>query len=287
MTRDQSPGGQPPDRPGVTYVDGATGFPPAVPATTPLSAPVPAGGRAEPLPADPAHPADPADPAATDVLDGTAVTGPDAYPDEDDDLLAPVPPRTNRWTLLLTGALVAAVAFGAGAVVQRNTGTTAAGPAAGFSRSGGEGFPGGFGGGEGFTGGQGYGGGQGFGGQGQGQGTDGQGSDGQGTGGNGSGASGSGGSGSGASGSGGSGSGGSASMPAVIGTVVKVDGTTITVKNLGGETVTVTVPEGTKITTSQTISLGELTPGTTITVTGTKNDDGDVTASAVTARPKE
>jgi hypothetical protein len=75
-----------------------------------------------------------------------------------------------------------------------------------------------------------------------------------------------------------------ADTPSVVGTVVKVSGTTVTVKNLGGKTVTVKVPAATAISLSSTLSLTGLKAGTTISVVGTTAADGSVTASAVTAR---
>jgi hypothetical protein len=75
---------------------------------------------------------------------------------------------------------------------------------------------------------------------------------------------------------------GAATAPAVVGQVVSVSGTTLTVKNFAGKTVKVTVPEGTSV--SSVVPLSSLKAGTNVSVTGTAGADGSVTASGVTAR---
>ena len=75
-----------------------------------------------------------------------------------------------------------------------------------------------------------------------------------------------------------------AAGPVVVGQVVSVSGTTVTVRNFGGKLVTVTVPEGTTVTSATTVPLSALKPGSTISVVGTTSADGKVTASALTTR---
>ncbi|GMA87450.1 hypothetical protein GCM10025868_27000 [Angustibacter aerolatus] len=65
------------------------------------------------------------------------------------------------------------------------------------------------------------------------------------------------GSGAGAAGS----SAGATALPAVIGTVVEVDGRTLTVRNLGGRTVKVIVPDGVDVTTTSAGPLSKLAEG--------------------------
>ncbi len=71
---------------------------------------------------------------------------------------------------------------------------------------------------------------------------------------------------------------------AVIGTVVSVKGTTLTVRNLSGKLVTVTVAAGVAVNAQQTLTLAQRRSGRSITVSGTTAADGHVTATAVTAR---
>jgi hypothetical protein len=92
-------------------------------------------------------------------------------------------------------------------------------------------------------------------------------------------------------GAGGTATGGSATSggttaagPSVVGTVTKVSGTTITVKNFAGKTYTVKVPAGSTISLSSSLELTGLKAGTTVSVVGTTAADGSVTASAVTAQ---
>ena len=75
-----------------------------------------------------------------------------------------------------------------------------------------------------------------------------------------------------------------ASGVAVIGTVVSVKGTTLTVRNLAGKLVTVTVAAGVAVHAQQTLTLAQLRSGRSITVSGKTANDGHVTATAVTAR---
>ena len=80
------------------------------------------------------------------------------------------------------------------------------------------------------------------------------------------------------------GSGGSATTGlAVVGSVVSVSGTHVTVKDLGGKTHDVQTTTATTVTRSQTQSLSSLAAGTHVTVTGSTGTDGTVTATAITA----
>lgn len=202
--------------------------------------------------ADPAGPEPTAalPPVEETVVEERVVEETDDY-DEDADLL-PAEARSpvNRWTIGLIAAVLMVGSFGAGAYAQRGTGstdqTTAAG---GLARPGGTGRQGGYG----------QFGGGGFGGQAPG---------------------GAPGTGQGAAGSGQ----GAAATPVVVGQVVSVSGSTLTVKNFAGATVKVTVPEGTAVSVTASTPLAGLKAGTTVSVSGTKGSDGSVTATGVTAR---
>jgi hypothetical protein len=63
-----------------------------------------------------------------------------------------------------------------------------------------------------------------------------------------------------------------------------VSGTALTVKNLGGKTVTVHLGTDATITRSTTITAAALATGSTVSVDGTTGTDGSVTATAVTTR---
>jgi hypothetical protein len=89
---------------------------------------------------------------------------------------------------------------------------------------------------------------------------------------------------SGASQSASSGTTSASSSPAVIGTVVSIHGRVVTVRNVAGKTVKVTVPASTTVTNQRTISLTNLTRGRSVVVTGTTRTDGTVTATAITTR---
>ncbi len=81
-----------------------------------------------------------------------------------------------------------------------------------------------------------------------------------------------------------SGAGGSASTGlAVVGSVVSVSGTHVTVKDLGGKTHDVQTTTNTTVTRSQTQALSALAAGTQVTVNGSTATDGTVTATAITA----
>ena len=72
-----------------------------------------------------------------------------------------------------------------------------------------------------------------------------------------------------------------AAVPVVVGTVQAVDGTTLTVQNFAGATVTVLVPATATVTAP---GLAPVSAGETVSVVGTQQPDGSVVASAVTAR---
>ena len=72
--------------------------------------------------------------------------------------------------------------------------------------------------------------------------------------------------------------------PVVIGKVTKVDADTITVEDFGGTTHLVKTDTSTKIVEENTLPLDDLNTGSSVTVTGSTNDDGTITATRVTAR---
>ena len=78
-----------------------------------------------------------------------------------------------------------------------------------------------------------------------------------------------------------SGSGASSQAPVVVGTVKSVSGTTVLVTNFAGAVVTVTVPATATVTTP---GLTPLAAGQTVSVSGAKQADGSVVATAVVAR---
>ena len=75
-----------------------------------------------------------------------------------------------------------------------------------------------------------------------------------------------------------------ASAPVVVGTVVKVSGRTLTVKNFADKSVTVKVPKGTTISDSSNSALNGLAKGVSVSVVGKKAADGTVTATSITAK---
>lgn len=75
-----------------------------------------------------------------------------------------------------------------------------------------------------------------------------------------------------------------ASGPVVVGTVVGVAGNDVTVKDLGGSTHVVHVSATTGLATTSVDWSTSLKPGTTVSVNGTKADDGTITATTVTQR---
>jgi len=75
-----------------------------------------------------------------------------------------------------------------------------------------------------------------------------------------------------------------ASGPVVVGTVVGVAGNDVTVKDLGGSTHVVHVSATTGLATTSVDWSTSLKPGTTVSINGTKTDDGTITATTVTQR---
>jgi hypothetical protein len=183
--------------------------------------------------------------------------------DDDLDLLAEVNHRPSRTTVLLVAGILAAVAFVGGAVVQKHYGTTSNGGQAGAAAGG---FAartrtgtGGYGSFSGFPGGA--------------------------AGAPGGAAAAPGGAGTGAGGTAAGGTSGAATaVPVVVGTVTKLSGSSLTVKNLGGKSVKVTVPSGATITLVAGKSLTMLKTGATVSVAGTTAADGTVTATSITIR---
>ncbi|MEV0415201.1 hypothetical protein AB0I68_31530 [Streptomyces sp. NPDC050448] len=173
------------------------------------------------------------------------------------ELSAPPRARLPWLTLLLSGGVVAGLAFTGGALVEKGhlQGASGAG-------SGGRNFAAGAGG-QGRTGS-----GQGGTWSGQGQGATGQGRTGTGQGGprQGSG---------GATGSPGAGAG------VTTGTVKLVDGTTLYVTDAQGDVVKVTTDNSTQVTEAKSGKVSDLQPGQTVTVRGSQSPSGDVAATTV------
>jgi len=80
---------------------------------------------------------------------------------------------------------------------------------------------------------------------------------------------------------GGTGGPGGAGGNITAGTITGIDGDTITLKLTDGSTVKVTSSSDTTVTTSATSSVSDLAKGDTITVSGTKDSDGNVIATTV------
>ena len=74
------------------------------------------------------------------------------------------------------------------------------------------------------------------------------------------------------------------SGPVVVGTVVSVSGNDVTVKDLGGTTHVVHVTATTGLASTGVDWSTSLQTGATVSVNGTKADDGSVTATTVTQR---
>ena len=74
------------------------------------------------------------------------------------------------------------------------------------------------------------------------------------------------------------------SGPVVVGTVVSVSGDDVTVKDLGGTTHVVHVTATTGLASTGVDWSTSLQTGSTVSVNGTKADDGSVTATTVTQR---
>jgi len=80
---------------------------------------------------------------------------------------------------------------------------------------------------------------------------------------------------------GGTGGPGGAAGDITAGTITGIDGDTITLKLTDGSTVKVTSSSDTTVTTSETSSVSDLAKGDTVTVSGTKDSDGNVSATTV------
>lgn len=71
---------------------------------------------------------------------------------------------------------------------------------------------------------------------------------------------------------------------AVVGTLTSTDGDTWIVTDLGGDKHTITVTDATRVREERTVELNDAKAGSTVDVTGTKNDKGDVSATSITLR---
>jgi hypothetical protein len=78
--------------------------------------------------------------------------------------------------------------------------------------------------------------------------------------------------------------GATSTAPVVVGTVSSVRGTTVKVKDLGGTTHTVKTSADTTLARPGIGASGALVKGETVSVTGTKSDDGTITATGITVR---
>ncbi|MFI6150025.1 hypothetical protein [Streptomyces sp. NPDC051109] len=184
------------------------------------------------------------------------------------ELAAPPRPRLPWLTLLLSGGVVAGLAFTGGALVEKSH--LQGSPGAG---SGGRNFAAGAGG-QGRTGSAQAGNGA----TGQGQGATGRGRAGTGAGtgsGTGSGQSGP------RQGFGGATGGPGAGAGVTTGTVKLVDGTTLYVTDVQGNVVKVTTDTNTQITQAKSGKVSDLQPGQTVTVRGSQTPAGDVAATTV------
>jgi hypothetical protein len=83
---------------------------------------------------------------------------------------------------------------------------------------------------------------------------------------------------------GGGGTGGTGARNATTGTVKLVDGTTLYITTVDGETVTVKTSGTTTVRTEQTIALADVPVGATVSIQGTTGTDGVVTATQVTVQ---
>jgi hypothetical protein len=170
------------------------------------------------------------------------------------------PPKRSRLRLVLAVALLAALVFFGGVQVQKRYGV--AGSATSPTATGG--FPSGF-----TPGGGGFpqrGGGQSSTGQSStGQSSTGQSSTGQSSTGAGSGST-------------------TTDSAAVIGTLVSVEDGVWTVKDLGGKTHQITVGDEVKIVRETTLTADQVAAGATVDISGTTDDQGQVTATTITVR---
>lgn len=74
---------------------------------------------------------------------------------------------------------------------------------------------------------------------------------------------------------------------AVAGRVKVVDGSSFYVTDAKGQTVKVLTSESTRLVTTRPGSVGDVRPGDTIEVRGTRNPDGTVSATSLTDTPAE
>jgi hypothetical protein len=76
------------------------------------------------------------------------------------------------------------------------------------------------------------------------------------------------------------------SSDATVGTVANVNGKTLYVTNSSGATIRVKTTSNSKIARTAVAKVGEVHPGDTVIVQGTKSSSGTVTATSVTATAK-
>src|SRR5689334_15539569 len=166
------------------------------------------------------------------------------------------PRWTNRLTWVLVAAVVAALAFAGGLLIERQYDTTVLTAARTGTRAGGGLAVAGLSGGRAGAGGRAVAGGGASGGAGGSSAgvTTGAGADGGGTAGD---------------------------APIAVGTIAAVNADRLTLANFAGKTITVAVPPTATVTTS---GLAGLKPGAPVSVTGTTNPDGSVTATSITSR---
>lgn len=69
------------------------------------------------------------------------------------------------------------------------------------------------------------------------------------------------------------------------GEIISKDTTSITIKMQDGSTKIVLIGESTQVMKTATGSVGDLSIGTNVTVTGTTNSDGSITSQSVQIRP--
>jgi hypothetical protein len=80
--------------------------------------------------------------------------------------------------------------------------------------------------------------------------------------------------------------GGGGSSDATVGTVADVNGKTLYVTDSSGATIRVKTTSNSKIARTAVAKVGEVHPGDTVIVQGTKSSSGTVTATSVTATAK-
>ncbi|MDT8909897.1 DUF5666 domain-containing protein [Amycolatopsis sp. PS_44_ISF1] len=83
----------------------------------------------------------------------------------------------------------------------------------------------------------------------------------------------------------GAGGGRGAAGRGTVGTVEKVDGTTVTLKTAQGNDVKVSTSDSTTVGLTRPGRLGDLEPGATVTVQGRAGADGTVTAQTIVQQP--